>query len=71
MYLYRPLTIGALVLRCAHEQVEKWNQTPSIAREQFVAKTLFDFLDILDKPNQLIVFVASGTLPSPTLKKRY
>ena len=46
-----------LVLGRAHEELKERNQAPSVAWEQLVSETLFNFRYILDTSNQLVICV--------------
>ena len=53
--MYIPLV--QFVLGGRHEELEKGNQPPCIAREKPVPQPLFDFLDVIDTPNKLVIFI--------------
>ncbi len=51
------ITTVQLVHGRAHKELKERNQAPSVALEQLVSETFFNLLYILDKSNQLVIFV--------------
>ncbi len=57
IHVFTLLPLMQLVLGRAHEELKERNQTPSVAWEQLVSKTVFHLFYILDTSNQLVILV--------------